>query len=378
MRVLVDGRVLQSRYHGIGRYTFELLRAMPLEAGLEWILLTPEREANAAAVAQIGARPDTAVVPTSGPVVGLSSQAGWGRILEFWRPDVVFVPYHLAVPWRHGAVPVVTVVHDCIFETDLSFAPNRRVRAAYRAASRAALKRAQGLIAVSHATGHDLRRYYGRGPDTVVRHAVGEQFRFAATADKAEPASVSPPSILHVGVRRPHKNHITLLRAFALLLERVPGATLSLVGDSDERFVDEVDHLVDSLDLGDRVLRLARLSDKELIDLYRHATVFAFPSVVEGFGLPILEAMAAGVPVVASDASAVVEASAGGALIVPARDPHAWAESLEQVLVDVDLGARLRERGHRVAAALNWEDSAGATLDLLRATLLARPERTPR
>jgi glycosyltransferase involved in cell wall biosynthesis len=366
MRVLVDGRVIQNRYHGIGRYTLELLRALPVRTDVELVVLTtwqPEQRV----VEDLGDRPDVRLIPVRAPVVSLSAQVRWAQLLRRWRPDVVFEPYHLAVPWLHGRTPVVTVVHDCIFETDPAFALGARMRRAYLIATRVALARADVVATISHATRADLHRYYGLdvAEDHVIPHAVGSQFRADGNPPSARPADLPPRYVLHVGVRRPHKDQPTLVRAFHLLRQRLSDVSLILVGDNDERFHDPLPDLIAELGLEQHVSWFPRVSEQRLVELYRHADLFAFPSLIEGFGLPVLEAMAAGSPVVASDAPAVVEASAGAALVVPRSDPVAWSTAMERVLRDPGLAARLVRAGRGVAARTTWQSSARSTLNLL-------------
>jgi glycosyltransferase involved in cell wall biosynthesis len=367
MRVLVDGRVIQDRYHGIGRHTLELLRAIPESVDVEWVVLVAEPPGRFSA-RDLSGRPDVQLVPVHTPVVSLSAQASWPGLLRRLRPDVVFEPYHLAVPWLHGRIPVATIVHDCIFETDPAFAPSQGFRRMYRVATRLALARADAVATISHATRADLRRFYGFqvSEDSVVPHAVGTQFRVADARPAARPDDLPPRYVLHVGVRRPHKDHATLVRAFHLLRQRMPDVSLVLVGENDKRFPDPVPALVASLGLGRHVSWYPRVSEERLIDLYRHADLFAFTSLIEGFGLPVLEAMAAGAPVVASDAPAVVEASAGAALVVPRGDPVAWSVAMEGVLREPLLARELSAAGRRAAGGTTWRTSALAILDLLR------------
>ena len=117
--------------------------------------------------------------------------------------------------------------------------------------------------------------------------------------------------------------------------------------------------------MGDRVRRYGDADDKTLLGLYANAAVFAYPSLVEGFGLPVLEAMAAGLAVVASDAAAVQEVADGGALIVPASASGRWAHALGLVLSDPALAAELRRRAGEVAARSTWARAADRTLDVL-------------
>jgi glycosyltransferase involved in cell wall biosynthesis len=367
VRVLVDGRVIQNRYHGIGRHTLELLRALPVCADVELVVLTADRPDRLAAQ-DLGDRPDVRLVPVAAPVVSLSGQAWWTRLLRRWRPDVVFEPYHLAVPWLPGRVPVVTIVHDCIIETDAAFAPGVGTRRLYRIATRLALAKADAVATISHATRADLHRFYGLEVDAcdVVPHGVGAQFRVGGDGRTPRPNDLPRRYVLHVGVRRPHKDHATLVRAFHLVRQRLADVSLVLVGESDERFRDPVPTLVSSLGLQQQVFWFPRVSEERLVDLYRHAAVFAFPSLVEGFGLPVLEAMAAGAPIVCSDAPAVVEASAGAALVVPRGDLAGWSVAVERVLREPSLADALRHAGRGVAASAAWRTSALATLDLLR------------
>jgi glycosyltransferase involved in cell wall biosynthesis len=241
------------------------------------------------------------------------------------------------------------------------------MRRTYQIATRLALAKADAVATISHATRADLHRFYGLevDADNIVPHAVGAQFRIGHDQPTSRPADLPRRYILHVGVRRPHKDHATLIRAFHLLRQRLADVTLLLVGEPDERFPDPVPALVSSLGLQQHVLWFPRVSEERLIELYRHADLFAFPSLIEGFGLPVLEAMAAGVPVVASDAPAVVEASAGAALVAARGDPVSWCDAMEWVLRDPSLADRLRRAGRGVAGDTAWQTSAMVTLDLL-------------
>ena len=137
------------------------------------------------------------------------------------------------------------------------------------------------------------------------------------------------------------------MEALAALRVDHPDLGLVLVGQPDRRFPDEVGPLVESLGVGDWVRRYSNADDKTLLGLYANAAVFAYPSLVEGFGLPVLEAMAAGLAVVASDAAAVQEVADGAALIVPANASEQWARALGLVLSDAALAQELRRRAGR-------------------------------
>jgi glycosyltransferase involved in cell wall biosynthesis len=363
LRILVDGRVMQDHFHGIGRYTYELLRELSGEEVDLIVLRSPA--SGRLDVAALTARRNVCALSSPVPVASLRSQRVLTGAALRTRPDVVFVPYHLSTPVLRGRVPVVSVIHDCVFERDAAANGRSPFSVAYRAATRLAIRSAARLAAPSQATQQDLRRFYGveLPADAIVPHGVGA--RFFSLSGRSRPPGLPGRYILHVGVQRPHKNQRVLVQAMSALQAGHPDLGLVLVGQPDPRFPDEVGQLVTTLGLSGRVRRYARVDDDELLDLYAHAAVFAFPSVVEGFGLPVLEAMAAGLAVVASDAEAVQEVADGGALIVPAGMPAAWARALDRVLTDPLFARDLRARARAAAAGHTWARSAERTLALL-------------
>jgi glycosyltransferase involved in cell wall biosynthesis len=314
----------------------------------------------------LAAAPSVRLVDLAVPVVSPAAQVRWPRLLADLRPDVLLMPYHLAAPWVHPGVPTVAFVHDCILEADGAYAPGgRHVRLAYRAATRLALARSSVVATISHATQRELHRVYGiaLNDQAVVPHGVGEQFRALGAAP---PSARNTRYVLHVGAHRPHKNHATLIAAFAGVARTLPDVRLVLVGQPDGRFPGAVADQVHSAGLTDRVDLRVDVDEAELLTLYRDASVFAFPSLVEGFGLPVLEAMAAGVPAVTSDAPAVTEAAGGASLVVPGTDVPAWTAALVRVLTDPALATALVARGRSVAADCTWDRAADRTLELLR------------
>jgi len=365
LRILVDGRVMQDRYHGIGRYTYELLRELSRRMVDLTVLYHPER--GRLGVGELMIRHNVRAAPSRVPVASLRSQCLLARAALGARPDVVFVPYHLSTPVLAGRVPVVSVVHDCVFERDAAAHGRSAFSLAYRAATRLAIRSAAALAAPSAATRDDIRRFYGIDlpPECVLPHGVGNQFFALPGRPRPRPPGLPGRYILHVGARRPHKNQGVLVEALAMLQARHPGVGLVLVGQPDPRFPDEVGRLVTALGLSDLVHRPTDVDDTTLLDLYANAAAFAYPSLVEGFGMPVLEAMAAGLAVVASDAEVIREVARGGALIVPAREPGAWAHALGHVLADPRLARDLGERGQAVAAEHTWARSAERTLALL-------------
>jgi glycosyltransferase involved in cell wall biosynthesis len=360
--LVVDGRVIQDRYHGIGRQTFELVRAL-VERGVEVDLLVGDAPSARLSPLELPAAANLRLVPTSGEVVSLRDQPRWSARLRGLRGRILVVPYHLAAPW-FAPLPRATFVHDCIFEEHPAFAPAAG-RLRYRLATRAAIARSAAVLTVSEATRRAIGRVYGVDvePTGVVRSGVDPSFAEPVDADAVAALrarhGLERPYVLHVGARRPHKNQVVLVQAVAELARRGLDVDLVLVGERDSRVPDPVgEELAARPSLRARVHELQTVDERELRVLYAGAAVFGFPSYVEGYGLPVLEAMRAGVPVVASTAAAVAEAAAGAALLVDPADRIGWADALAAVLENGQRAAELRAEGRRVASAATWQRTA--------------------
>lgn len=226
---------------------------------------------------------------------------------------------------------------------------------AHLAAKSMFLRRCDAVICISQTTRDDLRRFHPEldKPTFVVPLGVGKRF--------FEPESVRIRGlpdryVLFVGHRFPHKNADLLLHAFAAIARRDLNLHLVLIGahPSDERA------RLKELGIADRTLRM-HASDAELAWLYHQAEAFVFPSIYEGFGLPVLEAMAAGCPVVMSNAAALLEVAGEAALIVEPGDADALAAQTERLLADRALRDQLRAAGRRRAEAFTWLRTAELT-----------------
>ena len=173
-----------------------------------------------------------------------------------------------------------------------------------------------------------------------------------------------PPSfLLYLGTLEPRKNLLTLLRAFARLPTSVPLVLAGPRGWLDEPV------LAAAARLGERVRLLGPIPPADVPALYAAAVAFVFPSLYEGFGLPPLEAMALGTPVVAARTSSLPEVLGDAALFVPPLDEEAWTEALRRLLDDAVLRAELQRRGQAQAARYSWERTARATLAVYREVL---------
>jgi glycosyltransferase involved in cell wall biosynthesis len=263
---------------------------------------------------------------------------------------------------RTTIAPVVTI-HDLIFERHPELYPaiDRRI---YRLKFRSAAARARLVVAVSEQTAQDLVELYGVPPERirVVYQVCHPAFHAPAdpTADAAVAARLGLPTtfVLSVGTLERRKNLLVALRAIAPL----EGVSFVAVGRPTP-YARELAAFVEEHGLGDRVRFLAGLTIPELASLYRLATAFVYPSLFEGFGIPILEALAAGTPVVTTRGGCFAEAGGPGSAYVDPRDPEELREVLAALLADPARRAEMTRRGRTHAA--RFSDAAIAD-DLFR------------
>ena len=281
---------------------------------------------------------------------------------------VLYVPYPTFTPVLRPC-PIVVTIHDCTIESDVSFAGSWPRQAALRVVTREVLRRAAAVTAPSRASLAEIRQHYPSAPHpTLVPNGVDiSQFATVAAETVAfarDRYRLPDQFVLTVGAHRPHKNHELLVRVMTELPEHV---SLVIAGYFDPGFPDRLPALISALGLESRVLLIPEVTEELLPAVYRAASVFAFPSLAEGFGMPVVEAMAAGTPVLASDIPALAEVTGAGALLLPPSDVAAWAAALNAVLTDAGLAARLSAAGAAVAVTCSWDRAAAGLRALLRA-----------
>lgn len=284
-------------------------------------------------------------------------------------PDALLVPAHV-LPLTHPRRSVVTV-HDVGFRLFPQAHP-ASARLYLELSTRWAAWRAAHLLADSEATRRDVVRLYGVAPDrvSVVYPAVGTGFTPTAETGERERLAatygLTAPYVLYVGTLQPRKNVGTLVKAMAHV---APGLMLAVVGGVG--WGGEAERLrarVEALGLTDRVRFLGHAPAADLPALMRQALALALPSLHEGFGMPLAEAMACGTPTLAADSSCLPEVVGDAGLLLPPHAPAAWADALGRIVGDADLRRELGERGQRRAALFTW-DRAAAIVERVLASL---------
>jgi len=279
--------------------------------------------------------------------------------------DVLHAPSPSAVPPPGPKQRLVVTVHDLAFLVHGETYPPRW-RAMFRAGLRRALKSAHALIAVSRYTAEDLVRLTRVHPSRVHVAPLAPSLPDSG-ADVEEVLSrlkVRRPYVLFNGTLEHRKNVVRLVRAYRRVASRGLPHSLVLAGALGWRPHELLAEIAAEAP-GDVVLT-GRLSAGELDALYRGATAFAYPSLYEGFGLPVLDAMARGIPCVVSTSSSLPEVVGEAALLADPRSVGSIADAVHRLLTDDALAARLGEAGRVRAARYTWEDAARITLEVYR------------
>lgn len=291
--------------------------------------------------------------------------------------------YHatdFVLPPLRDRVPGVLTVHDLSFERAPDAAPPRLIPFLRRVVPESA-RRAAHIIADSHATARDLTALYEIPPEKITVIHSGVDGRFTPYRDTLymqrrrdyvlkKYGVGDAPFILTVGTMQRRKNHLRLVQAFARLVANSDGRALTLVIAGGKGWLyDEVHAEVQRLGLTERVKFIGYVEDTDLPHLYRAAAVFAFPSTYEGFGLPPLEAMASGVPVVTSNVSSLPEVVGDAGLQVDPLDVDALAGALEQALNDEVWRRHCIARGLARAAQFTWQRAAEQLLSVYERVL---------
>ena len=379
--ILIDGRAIHPHLSGIGRYTLNLLHG--LDAVGPDPALGPVRvwvRPDAPLPDQLRGSDALQLIEHPGRPQDAANQWRGRRKLRrlgvtlFHCPDVF-------VPWGTPCLRVVTV-HDLIplvCRGLLHRSRKQRYLRLWRAWSRSQARAAAGVVTVSQYSASDIHRHLGVSPRRihVIHNAVASPE--AATphdehgdVQTLKSLGIRGPYVLNVGRRDPYKNVDGLVRAFAELRERFEGVPrdlqLVLVGRSDPRYP-EAEREVQRLGLQSAVVFTGYTPEPTLAALYRRASVLAMPSLYEGFGLPAVEAMRAGTPVVAGGVASLPEVVGDAALLFDAHRPEALVEAMHKVLVDQELADILRERGAKRANRFSVEVVGEKHLALYRSLL---------
>ncbi len=366
VRLAIDARKLTD--FGIGTYLCALLAELEERGGIDMSVVTRPGQENR--IHQLA--PSAKVITVSAGGYSFSEHVQMPAAL--WREgvDLVHIP-HYVVP-AFSPRPIVSTVHDVI---QLFYPPGVRTSLSLfylRVVMRSALRRSRVVITASRTSRRDLINLFSAEPSRlmVVPNGVDPSLAARPSNDEIEALKefygLHPPLVTVVANDKPHKNLDMVLRSYhrAVRHHRIPGQLVFVGGvEPSSRLAARAEHL----GLSDRVRFLGRVPQTHLRALYHVAAVLLHISLYEGFGLPVLEAMGAGLPVVTSNIGAMRELGEDVARLVNPLDVDEVAAAVEQVLVDDPLRRRMIEAGRRRAERMTWERTVDKTVEAYRRAL---------
>lgn len=366
MRIAIDGRAIQDHFPGIGRYTYNLAQALvALAPEEEWLLLfDPGAAAARLSPAALRGPASLQLVPVRAGIFALHAQWQIPALLRRLRAEVYHAPYYI-MPYLPGRPAVVTVYDLIPLRYAGYFTPVQRLL--FGVTMRLALHAARRVITLSAITATDLRLRLGVPEDklAIIPAAAGPSFEPRPGAEIAELcARLRLPTayVLYVASNKPHKNLSRLVQAWAQVKTDLP---LVIAGHWDPRYP-EAKRVAETLGLGARLRWLGPVAEADLGRLYSGATLFVFPSEYEGFGLPVLEAMACGAPVLCARTGSLAEVAGDAAVRFDPLDVAGMAAALQRLLDRPDLRLALRAQSLARAAQFTWEQAARETLAVYR------------
>ncbi|HEX5439713.1 MAG TPA: glycosyltransferase family 1 protein [Ktedonobacterales bacterium] len=375
MRIAIDYTPAIAQSAGIGRYTRSLVGALArLESGDEYLLLSADAP-TAAQPFPIAASFQSQVIRLAGRTIGSR------RLTILWHRLRIPAPVEMLtgrVDVFHGpdfalppalAVPRVVTIHDLAFLTHPQFATPSLARYLAAVVPRS-LHRADAIIAVSETTAAAIMARYGVARERISVITPGVDASFAPVTDRQTLATIDVryrlehPLALAVGTIEPRKRYDYLIAAFAQARQQPGGPRMLAIAGRWGWLYERVFRAVEEQRIGDVVRFLDYVPEDDLAALYSTADVLAMPSAYEGFGIPVIEAMACGTPVVCSDGGALPEAAGEAALIVPVDDIASLADALVAVTSETSRQEAMRARGLARAAECTWERVARRHLEV--------------
>ena len=364
-KIGIDARKLKD--FGIGSYIRNLLEAISREPEAErYRFRVYMRRADREAMPDLPANFE--IVEEESPGYSLAELTRFAFRLYRDRLDLFHATHYVLPPLRSRAV---VTIHDIIHLLYPQFLPNRLALVYARVMVRRALRRADRIITVSYNSKRDLVDYFGITPARVdvIYNGVSAKFRPDIPPEErqrvAKKYGLRTPYLLFLGGERPHKNAQNVIRAFAEARRSRPELphVLALAGPMPKNTA-RIDALIGALDLGSAIARPGLIDDDDLPGLVAGAHVLLYPTLYEGFGLPVVEAMASGTPVLTSSTSALQEIAGGYAFLVDPLDVDAIARGIVALTTDPKIRSDYVELGRKRALDFSWQKAAERTLEV--------------
>ena len=376
MRIGIDYRptqVLKQRHRGVGRYVRSLVKALASVDTANQYLLYVNRTQS---IDEPLAYKNITFWPSTFPwdFALRNRLMEWQVCLPYdlrrGHVDLFHFPFSQDVPLQHPVRFVVTI-HDLISLIFPEHYRHNRLRRFYDCAWTKAVKKAEMIITVSQNSKKDIIERL-RIPEERIRVIYeAADSAFGPVEDKEEIDRLKEglsltKYVLYVGGMEPRKNLVLLLKAFKQLPKELGEGLRFVIAGRPDQFFLQLKREVEAMGLTDRVVFTGFIAGERLVLLYNGASSLVLPSLYEGFGFPLLEAMACGTPVICARSASVPEIAGDAALYFNPKDENELAEALKRVLADPSLVKELREKGFRQAARFSWEKTARETLEVYK------------
>lgn len=355
MKIVIAAWHLKNPTVGLGRYCRELVEGIArVDTTNRYEILVPE------ASHRFPSRPNIRYRVVRFPVF---RRRFWEQTAPLLGGpyDLLHLPYDSCVAWKRGKF--VATIHDAkpLLFPELQGRVNLSARVERLLVGDPQRKR-DHVITISDSSRRDLIQHLGVAEDRITAVPLGiDNTRFHPLPSGRE--RPEKPYVMSLAGDDPTKNIVTLVKAFAALPERLrQGWDLVLVGDVSKRI--DVRDAIERAGIASQTRLIGVVSDEMLVSLYQRAGVFAFPSLYEGFGLPVLEAMACGVPVVCSNTSSLPEVAGDAALLIDPRSGEQLTGALSRLVEDAALRRQLSEQGRARAMSFSWDRTATETVAL--------------
>lgn len=364
-RIGVDARILSERVTGIGRYTHEMLTQL-VDRGHEWFLYS-HRPIIVGDWSQSNVRIRVANLPEAVNFPKRVLRLAWAQsVLPWWasqdKVDLFWSPGHRLPRYLSNRIARVVTIHDLVWK---HAGETMRPLARWLDAKQmpAAVRLADRVITVSRHTAQDLVEEMPESESKVrVVHSGGASLYPAASPESLNLMGIDRPYFLFVGTLEPRKNLHRLLEAYATLPEDIKKNTLLVIAGGKGWGGVNVQSVATRLGLSDCIRVVGYVSEESLATLYAHALFLTMPSLYEGFGLPLLEAMARGTPVLTSDCSSMPEVAGDAGLLVNPYDVGSIANGLLTLIMNETLRHDLAQRAQVHARRFSWQKAADETL----------------
>ncbi|MBU1992373.1 MAG: glycosyltransferase family 1 protein [Patescibacteria group bacterium] len=365
MKIGIDCRMYSPAFTGIGRYVLELTENLfKLDKQNEYVLFFNNPEYK------YFKPPNERVkkVLVDAGHYSFAEQTTFLKKLNKEKLDLMHFT-HFNAPLLYNK-PFIVTIHDLT----LTLFPGQKMtnfthRMAYHAVIKHAVKKAKHVIAVSNNTKNDLGKFLKADTNkvSVVYEGIAPEFK-PIKGHKLELVrgkyDIQKPFLLYTGVFRSHKNLVNLVKAFAVIRKNYKLDIQLVITGREDKYYPEVKNTIEQLGLQNEIVMPGLVPEEDLISLYSTATIYVFPSLYEGFGLPPLEAMQCGTPVVCSNASCMPEVCGDAVLFFNPNDLSDIAEKVHTLYKDKNLQKKLIKKGLEHVQKFSWEKMAKETLKL--------------